>query len=368
MREQQPRTASRPDVAPSRARQPDEERPPDERGRRRPHVSVRSALQLAFTASLIGLILWRTDVGGAINVFRQLNPFFALAGIGLLISSNTLHALKWQKLLGGLGHVRLRELFAIFWSSMATNNVIPLRAGDVLRVQVLAQRTGLPRTGIVGTLLTERVLDAACFLLLLAIGVPALQGGRALVATAVVMAVLFFGILGATVMAARMERTKLQHRWWFQVLPRRGREAVEGLLPGFLDGLRPLGSWRSGGEAGALAVGAWVLEALAYWAFGLAFGLELAVTAYVVVMVAVNFSSAVTILPANLGLYELTAVGVMTAMGASGGEATAYAIGSHLLVIFTISGVGLLTLWYLRIGLEDIFYLRGRDPRGGAKA
>lgn len=348
--------------------QPEEEQPSGGSRRRWPRLSVRSALQLAFTGSLVGLILWRTDVGGAIDTFRELNPFFALAGVGLLIASNALHAVKWQKLLAGLGHVRVRELFAVFWSSMATNNVIPFRAGDVLRVQVLAQRTGLPRTGIVGTLLTERVLDAACFLLLLAIGIPALQGGRALVATAAAMAVLFFGILGATVMAARMERARLQRRWWFRMLPRRGRDAVEQLLPGFLDGLRPLGSWRSGGEAGALAIGAWVLEALAYWAFGLAFGLDRTPTAYVVVMVAVNFSSAVTILPANLGLYELTAVGVMTAMGASGGEATAYAIGSHLLVIFTISGVGLLTLWYLRIGLEDIFYLRGRASRNGTKA
>jgi uncharacterized membrane protein YbhN (UPF0104 family) len=108
------------------------------------------------------------------------------------------------------------------------------------------------------------------------------------------------------------------------------------------------------------ALAAWTLEALAFGLFGLAFDLEIAAAGYVVVMIAVNFVSSLTILPANLGINELTATELLRVIGAEPGEATAYAVGSHLLVILTIAIGGLLALWYLRLGPDDVFYLRKR--------
>ena len=108
-------------------------------------TSKRTWLQLALLVGMAALIAWRVDLRAAWDVFTSIAPGYAALGVAFLVASNVVHAKKWQRLMSGLGHVPLRDVFAVFWSSMTTNNVIPLRAGDVLRVQVLAQRTGLAR-------------------------------------------------------------------------------------------------------------------------------------------------------------------------------------------------------------------------------
>lgn len=318
-------------------------------------------LQIAFLGGMSALIAWRTDLAAAWDVLTGLNPAIALAGIAVLVLSNLVHTLKWQRLLLGVGRVPLTELFAVFWASMSTNNLIPLRAGDILRVQVLAGRTGLPRSGIVATLFTERLLDAGCFLVLLALSVPLVGLSGFINVVAVVLSLAFALLLVVTVLVARVRVVEgFEHRFWYRALPDRGKRMVRAFLPDFIAGLKPLGSFRSGFEVFGWALAAWLLEGVAFGLFGLAFNLDIPAAGYVVVMVAVNFVGSLTVLPANLGIYEVTATELLRLIGAEPGEATAYAVGSHLIVIFTISLGGLLSLWYLRLGLDDIFYFRAR--------
>jgi uncharacterized protein (TIRG00374 family) len=323
--------------------------------------SRRLWLQVALLAAVGAVVAWRVDLPEAWDIFTSIAPGYALLGVGLLIASNVVHARKWQQLLRGLGHVRLRDSFAVFWASMAANNIIPLRAGDVLRVQVMSQRTGLRRPGIVASLFTERLLDGIAFIVIIA-AVLAFQGRTSDLNLWVLLALLsFIGLVVATVAAARSKPgPEIERAPLLRLISARFRRSVADFMPHAIDGLRPLGEARSGITATALALLAWTLEAGAYVAWGEAFRLQSGPTALVLVMVAVNVASAITLLPANFGLYELTAVGVLRAAGEGPSEAAAYAIGTHLLVIATIALVGLATMVYLRLSPADVFYLRRR--------
>lgn len=315
---------------------------------------------------MVALVVWRVDLAEAWDVFTSIAPGYALLGVALLIASNVVHARKWQLLLSGVGRVELRDAFAVFWSSMATNNVIPLRAGDLLRVQVMSQRTGLPRAGIVASLFTERLLDGVSFIILVALALAV--GGRTNFVNAWALAalVILIALIGATVAAARSRPgPELERSVLLRFLPARPRKTVADFIPHLIDGLRPLGEPRSGLRVGGWAVLAWMLEAAAFIAWGEAFRIDIGPEVFVLVMVAVNVTSSVTLLPANLGLFELTAVGFLRASGIEGSEAAAYALGTHLLIIATIGLVGIGTLAYLRLSLADVFYLRRRgipDP------
>lgn len=311
---------------------------------------------------MVAVIAFSVDFAEAWDVIRELQPAWLLLGVALLTASNVLHAVKWQRLLGTVGHVPLKDLFAVFWSSMATNNVIPFRAGDVLRVQVLAQRCRIPRSGIVASLLTERVLDGVSFVVILALGLMLLSGGGAefLVVTLVLTVVVGLALLGIVLLARLEVRPGFDEHRLLGRLPARVGRPLEAVLPDFLEGLKPLAQLRSGFESGGWALGAWGLEVAAYAAFGLALGLEIDPGGYFMVMVAVNVAASLTVLPSNLGIYEFAAISILQATGASAGEATAYAFGSHLIVILTISGIGMLTLGYLRVGPHDLLYFRDR--------
>lgn len=329
----------------------------------------RGIVQSLLLAGVVALIVWRTDFGDAWKVVTSARPGWMLAGIGFLGLSNFVHSVKWRKLLEGVGEAPLRELFAVFWSSMATNNVLPFRAGDVLRVQLLSARTGLARTGVVASLLSERVLDGVSFAAILFAGLLLIsdEGGQLLAVGALLGAVTLLA-LAATIAVARLDPGEdVASRAWLRWLPARARRALSSLLPSFIRGLRPLARPRSGLVATGWALAAWILEAAAFWAFGAAFGLDLPLAAYLLVMVATNFAGSITILPGNLGIYEFAAFEIMRAAGASPGEATAYAFGSHVLVILTISGVGLATLAYLRVRPSDLSRMAAANERA-AKA
>lgn len=348
-----------PDGAPA-AREPKRPRSPVPIWR-----SWRFWLQWTVTAALVAAIAFSVDFEDAWRVIRGLQPGWLVVGVAFLIASNFVHTVKWQRLLQTVGHVSLRDLFAVFWSSMATNNVIPFRAGDVLRVQVLAQRCRLPRSGIVASLLTERVLDGVSFAILLALGLLLVSGSAgqfyliAFILTAVVLAALI-----ATALLAQLEvRPGLEEHRILGRLPHGPRRLLDRFLPDFVEGLKPLGRLDSGLETAGLALAAWVLEVFAFAAFGFALGLDIDPAGYLLVMVAVNVAGSLTILPSNLGVYEFAAISILQATGATSGEATAYAFGSHLIVILTISGVGVLTLAYLRVGPQDILYFRQQPPR-----
>lgn len=311
---------------------------------------LRAPLQWLFTLLVAGYILLRIDLPAAWHIAGDTRPQWALAGVALLIASDTAHVAKWQVLLGGLAPARFRDLFAVFWSSMATNNVLPLRAGDIYRVQALASRTRLPRPGIVATLLTERVLDAVSFLLLVLVALALLASSEPSdYALGFVLASLTLALLAAAIAIARSDPDlPLERRRVLGRMPLRGHPILKRLLPSFVRGMQPLGQPRAGLLAAGWAIGAWLLEALAFWAFGLAFGLDVSLATYLLLMVAVNMASSLTVLPANLGVFELASIEILRASGATPGEATAYAVGSHILVFLTISVVGLGSLAYLR--------------------
>lgn len=326
--------------------------------------SWRFWLQWGLTAALIAAIAFSVDLAEAWQVIRRLQPAWLLAGVALLIASKFVHAVKWQRLLQTVGHVSLRDLFTVYWSSMATNNVIPFRAGDVLRVQVLAQRCHLPRSGIVASLLTERVLDGVSFAIILVVGLMLVSGsaGQFYFITFILSAVVLVALVATALLAQLDVRPGLEEHRILGRLPHGPRLLLDKFLPDFVEGLKPLGRLGSGLETGGLALGAWALEVLAYGAFGLALGLDIDPAGYLLVMVAVNVAGSLTILPSNLGIYEFAAISILQATGATAGEATAFAFGTHLIVILTISGIGVLTLAYLRIGPQDILYFRQQPP------
>jgi uncharacterized protein (TIRG00374 family) len=305
------------------------------------------------------LVAWRVDLAEAWDVFTSIAPGYALLGMALLVASKVVHARKWQLLLAGVGAVRLRDALPVFWISMATNNLVPLRAGDLMRVQVLAQRTGLRRGGIVASLFTERLLDGVSFIVLIAAAL-AIQGRTSALNLWVLLAfILFVAVIAATVAAARSSPgPEIERAPVLRLVPARFRGDLAEFIPHVIDGLRPLGAARSGGVVTVVALFAWLLEGAAYIAWGEAFRLDAGFTALLLVMVAVNVASSITLLPANLGLYELTAVGVLRAAGEEPSPATAFAVGTHLIVIATITLIGLASMLYLRLSPAEIFYLR----------
>jgi uncharacterized membrane protein YbhN (UPF0104 family) len=95
-----------------------------------------------------------------------------------------------------------------------------------------------------------------------------------------------------------------------------------------------------------------------YYACGRALGLELPPAVYLLVVVAATIAVSVPITQAGLGVFELAIAGLLVAFDVPGAQAAAFAIFSHVMLAVPYFVTGPLAAFALRIGLDDIFFLR----------
>jgi uncharacterized membrane protein YbhN (UPF0104 family) len=89
--------------------------------------------------------------------------------------------------------------------------------------------------------------------------------------------------------------------------------------------------------------------------FGLAFGIHLSMPAWMLIMVAANFVSAVPVTPSNIGAYEVAITELVKALGVAAGVAGGFAIAAHVFNIAAVTGMGFAAMWALGLSLDDVF-------------
>lgn len=159
---------------------------------------------LISVVALAGVVVWGTrqeapELPDTDREWLALMGAIALYGVLTVIRSERWHALLRRD---GARPTRA-DAYALTVIGYAGNNVLPARAGDAVRVVLLAPRADTSRRTVIGTLLAERLLDLSVIVVMFAVvgyavlgqvsgadaGVlaAATAGGAALAALAVVL-------------------------------------------------------------------------------------------------------------------------------------------------------------------------------------
>ncbi len=101
----------------------------------------------------------------------------------------------------------------------------------------------------------------------------------------------------------------------------------------------------------------WLAQVAAFALFGLAFGLDLSFSSYMVIMIAANLVVAVPITFQNIGTYEIALLETVVALGADREEAFAYVAATHMLTNLWVLVTGLVAVWLMRISPREVFTL-----------
>jgi uncharacterized protein (TIRG00374 family) len=324
--------------------------------------------QLALVLVFVGVLAWRVDLGDALRTFGDVNHGWAAAGLAVFTASKFVHAARWRILLGRFPGLPLPGLFGTYLVSNMVNNIMPLRTGDLVRIQIPARRYNIRRAELTAVIIVvETLLDGVAFAILLLVGlglqdVPALRAS--VVWTMVVLVAL--GVVLATLAARIRLPDDLSQVSWGRLLPGWLRGRVAELVPPFVDGLAALRDPRIAARAIAISFPAWLIEVTVFWLFGQAFGLDLSFSAYLVITVAANMVVALPLTPSSLGAYEVALQEVIALFGVDRSLAAGYAIGIHLSMSLWIVATGLVAAWLLHIRFEDLFYMRNGEGKPGA--
>lgn len=310
-------------------------------------------------AALLAAVLLYYSVRGI--EWRRVARIAAGAAPGRLaltasIGTTTLfiRACRWRILLNAEDSVSVPT---VFWATAAGyfgNNFLPARAGELVRTFMISSRSGLQKTYVLATALSERVADAIALVVIIAVVLlilPAQPGWLA--GAARPLAIL--GLLGALSIA---------------ILPLLGpaaRSAVEyAPLPGPLrlrlitaieHGLRGMRAFHDARRLSAflgLTVLIWSLDALGAVIVGTALGFRMPITVAFLLNSSLGLGSALPSTPGYVGIYQFVAVTVLTPFGFSRTDAIAYILVAQALMYVVIGFWGALGLWRYRRSRQSV--------------
>lgn len=327
---------------------------------------LRPVVQLALAAGLLAGLLWRVDIAAVRDDLERATLWWLPLAFVANLASDWFRAIRWREFFRPLKLVDVPFLYATAILGVASNIVLPLRAGEVVRTQVLRRRTGLGVSSIVATLLSEKLMDIVAFSLFVILGIVLYEEARFMWPLAVAYsAVLVAGVFGARWLARRsVEGPHLEAqpegRW---------RAWVAAELRSFGHGLQAFRSSRAMITIVWASVAAWLCEAAMYWACGEALGLDLPPAVYLLTVVAATIAVSIPVTQAGLGVFELAITGLMVAFGLSESQAAAFAIFSHVMLAVPYMVTGPLAAYALRLSLSDVLFLRaGRETPPDGKA
>jgi hypothetical protein len=321
--------------------------------------------RLAVSGGLLALLVWRVDIWEALETLAEGRYVYAAAALPIYSLSKLVDAYRWRLMLAKVGSAPVLGLFGVYLVSNMVNNLLPMRVGDVIRVQVPAQRWRLPRAGLAATVfVTESLVDGVAFVILLLIALAFLDvPGLPIGVVWGLMAAVSVGLVLAVAVSRLELRPGWQDRGWVAGLPAALQRLLARTLPDFLAGLAVLRDVPLAARTMTATIVAWLLETAVFWLFGLTFGLELGLADYLVIMVTANMIVAMPVAPSNIGPYEVAMAEVVVLLGVESSLAGAFAIGSHLLNILWVSASGLAAIWLMRLSFEDVFFLRPHGER-----
>ncbi|MGE5721761.1 MAG: lysylphosphatidylglycerol synthase transmembrane domain-containing protein [Sphingomonadales bacterium] len=309
-----------------------------------PRRGLKLALGLLISAVFLYATFATVPLRKVAGALEEADPFWLFAALLFIALAYTLKVYRWLTMLRSLGAtIGLGEAAVPFLGGVAFNNVLPLRAGDIIRVVAFQRFTGIAPSGQLGTLALERLMDLLVLTSILFATVSlwqvrALDGtlleGLRLVAAAAVAAVLIF------ILAPRP--TRLVVRWAEARIPRLRPigDAVLRLSDAVATLSRPLFLVR----IALLSILAWLAEGGAYFAVGMALGVGAHPQ---IALLALSVGTLATMIPSSpgyVGTFHYFAARVVAAFGAGPVAAAAYAVLIHALLWLSTTGTGFLAL------------------------
>lgn len=276
----------------------------------------------------------------------------ALAGARLLpllaATAGSLCALafqagRWRALVHPVApRVRPGDAFLCLAAGYAVGLVLPARTNDVVRVHLLARRSGASMAALAGTAAIDHLMGGATLLALL-VAAPLLAPLPRWATHAAALALL---ALAAGALAIWLLRPRGRG------VPSHG--GLAGLVARLRHGLTAAETPAALARSGAFALASWGAElGVASLALG-AFGLPATPGAALLCMLATTLSAAASVSPGNAGVYELSVVLALASLGVGREHALAFALGYHVahLVPVAVVGGGWLLLAQLRRALR----------------
>ena len=309
---------------------------------------LKLSIGLVVTAVFLWLLARELDPDELGRAFAGLSISAVLLALAFGTAGHAVRIVRWWILLRALEpDLPLGACVRPFLAGVAVNNVMPFRAGDVVRVVGFRRQLRSPAMRVLGTLVIERALDLCVVSGIFFLGLFGLPDG-AFPRSVVVAAAWLAGAGMATILASmlllplldrygdRLQGCRLlAGRRWPEAVSRHGGHLAEAL-----------GLVRSAPRMlllGALSMVVWICEGAVFVTVAAALEAGVARLGPWLSLAAGTLATAIPSAPGHIGTYDYFAAQGLAAYGASPEVAVALALTVHALWA-PVTVVGLLCL------------------------
>jgi len=270
-------------------------------------------------------------------------PFVA-AALGTISLALFIRAMRWRVLLSA---ERKIPVPLAFWATSAGyfgNNLLPARAGEVVRTLMVSRQSGMGKAFVLTTALSERVVDAIVLISISAavlLTLPVRPGWLAHAARP--FAVLGLGGVVAIALVPAFES------FWFRVLARLPLPAslrlnVEDILRQGLRGIRSLHHASRLSRFLLLTAVIWFLDVVTALVTAAALGISISPQLAFLLLAGLGLGSALPSTPGYVGIYQFVAVSILTPFGISKNDAIAFILLFQATIYIVVMVWGLASL------------------------
>lgn len=316
--------------------------------------SLRVVVGIGISLVFLVLAFRGQDFGEIRDALAQTNLWWLLPALVAYGLGVYLRAIRWRILLRPVApDVTTNQLFPIVVIGFMANNVLPLRAGEIVRSVVLGRDFNVRKTSALATIAVERIFDGITMLAFLAFSMIFVSLTSELQHLAIVSFIVFAGLLiGVGLLTFGGDVVSRILQLVLGPLPKSMATRVELLAESFLSGLGVLKSRGDLAKVMLLSIGAWLLEASMYLLLAIGFGGQVrdAMTPAVTLLTTgvANLSTLIPGAPGYIGQFEYGVKLVLSgAFNVSESQALAYAILVHAALYFPVTLAGLV-FWFRR--------------------
>lgn len=325
--------------------------------------TLRVAFGVGVSVLLLGLAVRNVDWHEAALALRGANYLYVAPMFAIAVWTLYIRAQRWRVFLRPMGVPPMATLVAATNIGFMANMVLPLRIGEVVRPVLVSRREKLPVSGLLASIVLERIFDMFTILLLFGVSALLVPVSPQVRQWGVMLTTLAVTVGGTVVLIWWQERLAMGLvRRVCDLLPAKIGEGIFSFVGGFVKSLEILDSPAAFVLALAWSLYLWLVIASIYALGLIAFDIpapllvgSLVVTA--VVAIAVSVPSA----PGYIGSFQIGCVLALAIFSVAESQAVAYSIVLHVTQSVGVILAGVYSLWTQNMSLRELESVQRTD-------
>lgn len=292
---------------------------------------LKQAIGIAVSIICIAIIFQQIDYDDTVEALKTFQWPFLVFGVCSLALGYILRIYRWSLMLSSTTEVKYKECAAPFLGSIALNNVLPFRVGDMIRAFIFPASMGISKTISTTSLIMERLIDLMTLLVSLTIGVYLIQtielpafveeSAVFLAITGSIILILIFLLSGRLASFFGFLSNGMSNSKSIKVF-----KLASNMCHGFESMSRP----RLLCSIIIISMIVWLGESGLFYFMMLGIGLDATPAIAITVMAIATLSTLVPSSPGYIGPFHLAAFTAVSMLGGTAAQASSFAILVHL--------------------------------------